>query len=122
MIYLMLAHIIMKKAGLAGLIGAPALLAAGPALAQEGLDRGDTAWMLTATVIVLMMTIPGLALFYGGLVQSRNVLSVLMQCMAIACGASLLWFLGAYSIAFAGGTVIDARNPNYDPDRFTATA
>lgn len=67
------------------------------------IDSGDTAWILTATALVLFMTLPGLALFYAGLVQSRNVLSVLMQCMAIACGASLLWFIGAYSIAFADG-------------------
>ena len=68
------------------------------------IDTGDTAWILTSTVLVLFMTLPGLALFYGGLVQSRNVLSALMQCMAIACVASLLWFIGAYSIAFSGGT------------------
>ena len=52
------------------------------------IDTGDTAWMLTSTVLVLFMTLPGLALFYGGLVQARNVLSALMQCIAIACGAS----------------------------------
>ena len=51
----------------------------------EGLDSGDTAWMLTATALVLFMTLPGLALFYGGLVRTKNVLSVLMQCFAIAC-------------------------------------
>ena len=67
------------------------------------IDTGDTAWMLTSTALVLFMTLPGLALFYGGLVQSRNVLSVLVQCMAIACMVSLLWFLGAYSLAFGGG-------------------
>jgi len=68
------------------------------------IDSGDTAWILISTALVLFMTLPGLALFYGGLVQSRNVLSALMQCMAIACVASLLWFIGAYSIAFADGT------------------
>ena len=67
------------------------------------IDTGDTAWMLTSTALVLFMTLPGLALFYGGLVQSRNVLSVLVHCMAIACGASLIWFFGAYSLAFDGG-------------------
>jgi Amt family ammonium transporter len=68
------------------------------------IDTGDTAWMLTATTLVLFMTLPGLALFYAGLVHARNVLSALMQCIAIACAASVLWFVLAYSIAFADGT------------------
>ena len=70
------------------------------------IDTGDTAWMLTSTALVLFMTLPGLALFYGGLVQSRNVLSVLVHCTAIACGVSLLWFIGAYSLAFDGGSAL----------------
>ena len=57
----------------------------------EGLDSGDSAWMLTSTALVLFMTLPGLALFYGGLVRSKNALSVLMQCYALACQMSLLW-------------------------------
>ena len=69
----------------------------------EGLDSGDTAWMLTATVLVLFMTLPGLALFYGGLVRTKNVLSVLMQCFAIACMASLLWVIVGYTMAFGAG-------------------
>lgn len=69
----------------------------------DALDTGDTAWMLTATVLVLFMTLPGLALFYGGLVRSKNILSVLMHCFAIACLASLLWVVGLYSLAFSGG-------------------
>lgn len=74
--------------------------------AVEGVapDSGDTAWMLTATVLVLFMTLPGLALFYGGLVRSQNVLSVLMHCFSIACLASILWVVVLYSIAFGGGT------------------
>ena len=68
------------------------------------IDGADTAWILTSTALVLFMTLPGLALFYAGLVQSRNILSVLMHCMAIACGASLMWFIVAYSLAFADGT------------------
>jgi Amt family ammonium transporter len=68
------------------------------------IDTGDTAWILTSTVLVLFMTLPGLALFYGGLVQSKNLLSILMQCIAIACLASLLWFAIAYSLAFADGS------------------
>lgn len=69
-------------------------------------DTGDTAWILTSTALVLFMTLPGLALFYGGLVQSRNILSVLMHCMAIACLASVLWFVCAYSLAFGEGNAI----------------
>ena len=64
----------------------------------------DTAWILTATGLVLLMTLPGLALFYGGLVQSRNLLSVLMHCFAIACMGSVLWFAAGYSLAFTQGT------------------
>lgn len=67
-------------------------------------DSGNTAWMLTATVLVLFMTLPGLALFYGGLVRAQNVLSVLMHCFAIACLASVLWVGVLYSIAFADGS------------------
>ncbi|HEX2853765.1 MAG TPA: ammonium transporter [Opitutaceae bacterium] len=67
------------------------------------LNTGDTAWMLTATVLVLFMTLPGLALFYGGLVRMQNVLSVLMHCFAIACLASVLWIGGLYSLAFSEG-------------------
>jgi len=69
----------------------------------DTLDTGDTAWILTATALVLFMTLPGLSLFYGGLVRSRNVLSILMQCFAIACLASILWLLVGYSLAFSDG-------------------
>jgi Amt family ammonium transporter len=64
------------------------------------LSDGDTAWIITATALVLFMTMPGLALFYGGLVRSKNVLSVLMHCFAITCICSVLWLVLAYSIAF----------------------
>lgn len=67
------------------------------------LDSGDTGWMLTATILVLFMTLPGLALFYGGLVRAQNVLSVLMHCFAVACLASVLWVAGLYSLAFSDG-------------------
>ncbi|HEX9721564.1 MAG TPA: ammonium transporter [Ramlibacter sp.] len=70
--------------------------------AQE-LSAGDTAWMITATALVLFMTLPGLALFYGGLVRTKNVLSVLMQCFVIACVASVIWVIYGYSLAFAPG-------------------
>jgi Amt family ammonium transporter len=68
----------------------------------EGLDTGDTAWMLTSTALVLFMTLPGLALFYAGLVRSKHVVSVLMQCFAIACIASIVWVVYGYSLAFRG--------------------
>lgn len=74
-------------------------LLAAPAFA----DTGDTAWMLTSTALVLFMTLPGLALFYGGLVQGKNVLSVLMQCLVLACLMSLVWVAVGYSIAFGDG-------------------
>jgi ammonium transporter, Amt family len=66
-------------------------------------DKGDTAWMLTSTVLVILMTIPGLALFYGGMVRSKNVLSVLMQVMVTFCLMSLLWAIYGYSVAFTSG-------------------
>lgn len=68
------------------------------------INSGDTAWLLTATALVLFMTLPGLALFYGGLVRAQNVLSVLMHCFAIACLVSVLWLIFAYSLAFATGS------------------
>ena len=71
--------------------------------AADKLDSGDTAWILTSTCLVLFMTIPGLALFYGGLVRSKNILSVLMQCFAIACLITVLWIMYGYSLAFSGG-------------------
>jgi Amt family ammonium transporter len=67
-------------------------------------NAADTAWLLTATALVLFMTLPGLALFYGGLVRAVNVLSVLMQCFAIACLVSVLWLVFVYSLAFGAGT------------------
>ncbi|MEE9498779.1 MAG: ammonia channel protein, partial [Nitrospinaceae bacterium] len=76
----------------------------GQALAEEApvLNSGDTAWMLTATALVLFMTIPGLSLFYAGMVRSKNVLSVLMQCFAITSLMTVLWVIYGYSIAFGG--------------------
>ena len=68
------------------------------------LDTGNTAWILTSTALVLFMTLPGLALFYGGLVKSKNILSVLMQCITVACLASLIWLAVGYSMAFADGS------------------
>ena len=82
------------------------LMAPALGLAQDEtptLDSGDTAWMLTATVLVLFMTIPGLALFYAGMVRSKNVLSVLMQCFAATALMTVLWTLYGYSLAFGEG-------------------
>lgn len=85
----------------AAALAAAALLEPGSAVAADApaLNGGDTAWMLTSTALVLFMTLPGLALFYGGLVRAKNVLSVLMHCFAIACMVSVLWALYAYSLA-----------------------
>ena len=71
--------------------------------AADTLDGGDTAWILTATALVLFMTIPGLSLFYAGLVRARNVLSVLMQCFTIVCVVTILWLIVGYSLAFDDG-------------------
>jgi Amt family ammonium transporter len=71
--------------------------------AQDAVDSGDTAWVLTSTALVLFMTIPGLSLFYAGLVRSKNALSVLMQCFAITCMVSILWLVYGYSLAFSDG-------------------
>ena len=69
--------------------------------AAPTLNAGDTAWMLTASLLVLMMSLPGLALFYGGLVRAKNVLSVLMQCVAIVSLVTVLWVAYGYSLAFS---------------------
>ncbi len=85
-----------------------ALLSASPALAQDlvpgTLDTGDTAWILTSAALVLLMTMPGLALFYGGLVRAKNFLSVLVQVGAIAAMASMLWIVAGYTLAFGDVT------------------
>ncbi|PCJ89247.1 MAG: ammonia channel protein [Thiotrichaceae bacterium] len=80
-----------------------------PVIAQaDGLDSGDTAWILTSTALVLFMTLPGLALFYGGLVRTKNVLSVLMQCFMIACVVSIIWVVYGYSLSFGHGGSMNA--------------
>jgi Amt family ammonium transporter len=73
------------------------------AFAQDAVDTGDTSWILTSTALVLFMTIPGLSLFYAGLVRSKNALSVLMQCFSITCMMSILWLVYGYSLAFSDG-------------------
>jgi Amt family ammonium transporter len=106
-----------------GVVAALAVLALfhiDPALAQEAaeaaettppaptLDTGDTAWMLASTALVLMMTIPGLALFYGGMVRKKNVLTVVMQCFAITCLVTIIWMVAGYSLAFTDGGGLNA--------------
>ena len=94
---------------LAGAIAAACLLMAEPALAEEAkLDTGNTAWMLTSTALVLMMTIPGLALFYGGMVRRKNVLATMAQSFAITALVSVLWMIAGYSIAFGDGGSLQA--------------
>ncbi|MEK7246107.1 MAG: ammonium transporter, partial [Pseudomonadota bacterium] len=98
------------------LLAAAALsVGAGEAFAQGAppapppkLDTGDTAWMLSATALVLLMTIPGLALFYGGMVRKKNVLAMMMQCFAITCLTTVLWVVVGYSLAFADGGGLNA--------------
>lgn len=98
-----------KIAGLGALLS---LISPGIAMAQEAtLDSGDTAWMLTATALVLFMTIPGLALFYSGMVRAKNILSVMMQCFAITGLISILWMVYGYSLAF-DTTGMEARVTN----------
>ena len=91
---------LLRALSLAGLSLVPFAVGAQEAAETPTLDTGDTAWMLTATALVLFMTIPGLALFYGGMVRAKNVLSVLMQCFAITALVSVLWVIFGYSLAF----------------------
>jgi len=91
------------RALLSGVVAVLCLLPAA-AFAEEA-DPANTAWILTSTALVLFMTIPGLSLFYAGLVRTKNVLSVLMQCFALTCLMSILWFVAGYSMAFTEGGV-----------------
>jgi len=85
------------------------VIGAASALAEEAtLDTGDTAWMLTSTALVLMMTIPGLALFYGGMVRKKNVLATVMQSFAVCCLMTVLWMVAGYSLAFGDGGGLNA--------------
>ena len=87
------------------LFAAITLLLVSPAVLADELNGANTAWVLTSTALVLFMTIPGLSLFYGGLVRVKNVLSVLMQCFAITCLVSILWLIAGYSLAFSEGNM-----------------
>jgi Amt family ammonium transporter len=98
----------MKKPRLAWGAGVllPALLMAAPAFADDAppkIDTGDTAWMLTSTALVLLMTVPGLALFYAGMVRKKNVLATMMQSFAITCLVTIVWAVAGYSLAFTTG-------------------
>ncbi len=92
----------------AGTLGLAMLAFVEPALAEDKLSAGDTAWMLTATALVLLMTIPGLALFYGGMVRKKNVLATIMQSFAICCLSTIVWMVIAYSLAFGDGGSMNA--------------
>ncbi len=92
-----------KLSGVVAALAALALPFAAAAEEAPKLDTGDTAWMLTSTALVLMMTIPGLALFYGGMVRKKNVLTTVMQSFAICCLATVLWMIVGYSLAFSEG-------------------
>jgi Amt family ammonium transporter len=99
----------MHRFGTGRIAAIAALLAGTPSLAfaqAAEIDRGDTAWLLTATALVLFMTLPGLALFYAGLVRLKHSLSVLMHCVAIVCVVSVLWFVFGYSLSFSEGNAL----------------
>lgn len=108
----------LKITGRAAVLGSLALAALGtvaafaqeaaPAAPAPALDTGNTAWMLTSTALVLMMTVPGLALFYGGMVRKKNVLATIMQSFAITCLVTVLWFMFGYSLAFSDGGGMNA--------------
>lgn len=95
-----------RRARLSAFAATCLTLLATPAFAQDALDTGDTAWILISTALVLFMTIPGLALFYGGLVRTKNVLSVLMQCMTLTAAITVIWYAFGYSLAFDEGNPI----------------
>jgi Amt family ammonium transporter len=103
-------------ASIMALLLAPVLLHAPSAAAAEPpkLDSANTAWMLTSSVLVLFMTLPGLALFYAGLARAKNVLSILMQCFAIACMATLAWVVVGYSVAFGDAGALNAWYGGFD--------
>ena len=90
--------------GVAGAVLLP--MVAWAADEKPKLDTGDTAWMLTSTALVLMMTIPGLALFYGGMVRKKNVLATVMQSFAVTCLVTVLWMVITYSLAFTSGSAV----------------
>jgi Amt family ammonium transporter len=103
-----------RRAGGPLAIAAGIALATDPALAAPAPNKGDTTWMLTSTVLVLLMTIPGLALFYGGLVRTKNMLSILMQVFYAVCMVAVIWVLYGYSLAFTEGKMFNAFVGGFD--------
>jgi Amt family ammonium transporter len=106
----------MHRFGSAVLVTLPCLLFAGAAFGATGApaESGHVAWVLTASALVLFMTLPGLALFYGGLVQAKNLLSVVMQCFSISCVVSLIWAICGYSLVFGGtGAVLGSLSKSF---------
>ena len=97
-----MSKVLRTACGMAGMVSVAWLVPAVASAESRTLDHGDTAWLLSSTALVLFMTLPGLALFYAGLVRTKNVLSVMMHCTVIACLASLLWLATGYSLAFDG--------------------
>lgn len=106
-------RIAMEKAGIS-LFAVLTMIASPVMAAEDKLDSGDTAWMLTATALVLFMTIPGLALFYGGMVRKTNVLTMVMQSFSICCLSTVLWMIIGYSIAFTDGGAANAFTGGLD--------
>ncbi len=104
-------RLLFKPLGLMAFIGTALLFSMDPAFAADAkpkLDSGDTAWMLTSTALVLLMTIPGLALFYGGMVRKKNLLATVMQSFALTCLMSIIWMVIGYSLAFGNGGGMNA--------------
>ena len=97
-----------------GLIALFLMLLSGNVMAEDTLNGADTAWIMVSTALVLFMTLPGLALFYGGLVRTKNVLSILMQCFAITSIMSVLWLIAGYSLAFSDGGSMNAYIGGFD--------
>ena len=106
-------NIIINKTTLLVLLFAGIMPSLGYADTTE-LSGANTAWILTSTALVLFMTIPGLAFFYGGLVRSKNVLSVLMQCFALTCLVSILWVVVLYGLAFGDGGSLNSIVGSFD--------
>ncbi|MFQ3333303.1 MAG: Amt family ammonium transporter, partial [Flavobacteriales bacterium] len=105
---------IKKILTIAGIIGLFGILPENLYAADAELSGANTAWILTSTALVLFMTIPGLAFFYGGLVRSKNVLSVLMQCFALTCMVSILWVIALYSLVFGDGGSMNSIIGGFD--------
>lgn len=97
-----------------GLLPLLFLLFSGNVMADDAINGADTAWIMISTALVLFMTLPGLALFYGGLVRTKNVLSILMQCFAITSIMSILWLIAGYSLAFSDGGSMNAFIGGFD--------